>query len=358
MNNPNDAAPIALHDKTGEFFALLDMFGCSLALSSDNYRLILIGAAARKPSLKALTLPNLRGMAADGQYLVVGAASTVMVFKDAPGLASAAPYAPNTYDAIYVPRAIHFTGRCDFHDMAFAKGQIVAVNTRYSCICSISGSYSFTPLWKPPFISKLLPEDRCHLNGMALADNRIRYVSLLARSDKKDGWREKFLEEGGVLLEVPSGRVVASNLSLPHSPRLFDGKLYCLESGRGNLLIIDPATGQSMVVAQLEGFAHGLVVHRGILFIAISKLRSRRPENKLPLEKDGVELKCAIVAVEASTHRIIAALEITSGVDEIYDLQLLPNVRNADIRSPDEWKYHHAIELPNQAFWATESEVK
>ncbi len=56
-------------------------------------------------------------------------------------------------------------------------------------------------------------------------------------------------------------------------------------------------------------------------------------------------------------HELIGILEITAGVEEVYDLQILPGVRHADIRSMDQWREHHAIELPDEAFWATEPEA-
>ena len=38
----------------------------------------------------------------------------------------------------------------------------------FSCLCKFTLAYNFSPKWKPYFISEILPEDRCHLNGLAL----------------------------------------------------------------------------------------------------------------------------------------------------------------------------------------------
>src|SRR4029077_7559749 len=77
----------------------------------------------------------------------------------------------NGYDRVYVPRVSHTTGAVDAHDVVRdGAGRIVFVNTLYSCLAAASDAYSFAPLWQPPFISRLAPEDRCHLNGLALAD--------------------------------------------------------------------------------------------------------------------------------------------------------------------------------------------
>jgi uncharacterized protein (TIGR03032 family) len=352
----SDPSSVTLHDETGVFFSILSQLGCSLALSTDASRIILIGASAEKMTLRAVVLPHLRGLAVQGHYIAAGTSDSIVIFKNVPSLAAVAPDAPQTYDAVYSPRVIHFTGRCDFHDMAFVNGVVTAVNTRYSCICTIDGRHSFTPVWKPPFITRLLPEDRCHLNGMAVEGTRICYVTMLGRSDEQGGWRETFLDGGGLVMEAANGRVVASGLSLPHSPRLIDGALYCLESGYGHVLKINPVSGDREIIAALPGFLHGMVAHGGVLFVGISKLRRRRPEKPLPIETAGTELICGVAAIERTTHKLLAALEVKAGIAELYDLQIIPQVHHADIRSIDQWKQHHAIELPDASFWATEPE--
>ena len=62
-------------------------------------------------------------------------------------------------------------------------------------------AYSFTPHWRPPFISALAPDDRCHLNGLAMVDDRPRYVTALGTSDSPQGWRTTKATVG-VLLEL------------------------------------------------------------------------------------------------------------------------------------------------------------
>lgn len=316
----------------------------------------MIGIRDQKPNIAVHLLPHLRGLAVQNNLMAMGGATSVHVYKNIAGLAPVAPDAPNKFDAVYVPRAVHYTGRCDFHDMAFLNGAIVGVNTRYSCLCTVDGVYSFTPIWQPPFITQLLSEDRCHLNGMATEANRIRYVSMLGQSDDPMGWRT-MLTSGGILMEVPSGRAVARDLSLPHSPRVIGGRLLCLESGYGRLLGIDPASGDKTVLANLLGFAHGLVEHRGILFAATSKLRLRRTTEPLPLEREGCIPICSIAAIDAATFEILATLTITEGVEEIYDLQVLPNISHPDVRSPEQCREHHAMEIPGSAFWVTETTV-
>ena len=75
------------------------------------------------------------------------------------------------FDACYMPRKIHVTGDLDAHDIdSDQDGRIVFVNTRFNCLTTVSPQHSFEMVWKPPFNSSLVSEDRCHLNGLAMVD--------------------------------------------------------------------------------------------------------------------------------------------------------------------------------------------
>ena len=127
------------------------------------------------------------------------------------------------YDRLYVPKVANTTGDLDIHDIAVDHtGRVVFVATGFGCLGTLAERSSFTPLWRPPFLSKLAAEDRCHLNGLALDDGRPRFVTVVSASDVVDGWRDR-RRDGGVVVEIPDGRVIAAGLSMPHSPRLLPG---------------------------------------------------------------------------------------------------------------------------------------
>ena len=152
----------------------------------------------------------------------------------------------------------HTTGDIDAHELGVdAKDRLIFVNTKYSCLATLDPVHSFKPVWKPQFISKLAPEDRCHLNGLAMQSGAPRYVTAVSRCDVVDGWRER-RHEGGILIDVENDRVVTEELSMPHSPRLNAGVLWVLDSGRGDLSRVDPKSGKREKVAFCPGFARGL----------------------------------------------------------------------------------------------------
>jgi uncharacterized protein (TIGR03032 family) len=180
----------------------------------------------------------------------------------------------------------------------------------------VDGQYNFTPLWQPPFITELAPEDRCHLNGMAFADGQVRYATMLGVSNEPRGWRDG-MADGGVLMEVPSGRAVTRGLSMPHSPRLFGDRLYMLEGGRGELLGVDPVSGETQTIAQLPGFAHGLAEYGGVLFVGTSKLRNSRGPRNLPIETGERDLVAGVTAIDSTNGEILGSIEFLTVIEEV-----------------------------------------
>jgi uncharacterized protein (TIGR03032 family) len=240
-------------------------------------------------------------------------------------------YANGAFDSVLVPRAAHTTGYVDAHDLAVDKaGRIIFVNTRFSCLATTDERFSFRPVWKPDFISALFAEDRCHLNGLAMEDGVPRYVTAVNTTDVKDGWRHK-PRDGGVVIEVESKQIVASGLSMPHSPRVHDGALWVQDSGRGFLVRIDPATGTRDDVVFCPGFLRGMTIHNGFAIAALSQARHGH-FGELALQKEldsrGVEAWCGLVVIDLKKGQILEFMRINSGFTELFDVAAMRGVRN------------------------------
>jgi uncharacterized protein (TIGR03032 family) len=69
------------------------------------------------------------------------------------------------------------------------SSRLRGVATPFSCLCTLNGVHNFVPRRKPPFITALAAEDRCHLNGLAVIEGRPGYVTVLGESDTPKGWR-------------------------------------------------------------------------------------------------------------------------------------------------------------------------
>jgi uncharacterized protein (TIGR03032 family) len=233
------------------------------------------------------------------------------------------------FDAVLVPRNAQTTGDVDIHEVGIdAEGRVIFVNTRYSCLCTLDLTHSFRPVWKPAFISKLAPEDRCHLNGLAMDKGQPRYVTAVSRSDVLSGWRER-RHEGGVLIDVRDDRIVTDQLSMPHSPRVAGDALYLLDSGRGRIVRIDPATGARTDIAFCPGFLRGLAIHDGHAIVTVSKPRNGTFNGLLldtEMRSRDATPWCGIMIVNLATGDIVEWIRLEGHISELFDVAAMPGI--------------------------------
>lgn len=343
---------------TPQFAELLNKLGISLAISTYQAGKVVFLSAIDNDRLIQLprTFVNAMGMAESKDKLAISAGNEVVVLRNRQELAATYPQNKNIYDGIYIPSVRYNTGYLALHDMEFLNDKLVAVNTLFSCLSYIDDTFSFTPFWQPPFISELFPEDRCHLNGMATKDNEIKYVTALGNTNSRQAWRDTKMS-GGILMEFPSGKVILSGLAMPHSPRIYNGKLYVLNSAKGELLCVDPNTGSYEVVVQLGGFARGMSMHGDYLFIGLSKLRhNSKTFSDLEISKTSF---AGVVAVYLPYKSIVGHFKYEMSVDEIYDVKVIADSKRPSLLSVDMPIHNQAIITPHGSFWSTSNaEIK
>jgi uncharacterized protein (TIGR03032 family) len=313
---------------------LLTGLGASLVVSTYQAgKLVVVGVDPQ--GALALSFHNFEramGVAVRPDRLAVGTLTQVWFLRTAPEIAPR--LAPDgRHDACFLARSSHMTGDIHVHDMAWVGEELWIVNTLFSCLCTLHEGYSFVPRWRPPFISALAAEDRCHLNGLALADGRPQYVTALAETDSPQGWRPD-KATSGCLIDVSSGRTVARGFAMPHSPRVHQGRVWLLDSGTGRLVTVDPASGEVRAVAEQPGYARGLALHGSYAFVGLSKIRETSTFGGMPIAQRRESLRCGVGVVDLTTGRHVAHLEFTAGVDEIFDVQVLPGVRLPAVSGP------------------------
>ena len=234
-------------------------------------------------------------------------------------------------DQVYIPQMADTTGDLDIHDiMVGADQQLYFVNTRFSCLAMLSETHSFRSYWQPPFISQLVPEDRCHLNGLAEVNGLPRYVSLVGKSDATDGWREQ-RQQGGMVIDISTNEVACQGLSMPHSPRWHQGELWLLEAGTGYLGYIDFKTERFERVTFCPGFLRGLRFVGQYAVVGSSGLRNNQTFTGLALDQNladkGAVARCGLYIVNLTTGSIDHWIKAEGTVEELYDVAILENVR-------------------------------
>ncbi len=333
------------YTQTDSFAALLAELGASLLISTYQANKLLVArAAAGGLSMLVRTFERPMGLAVDAQRLTIGTRDQLWFFRNAPDIAPRVEPA-GQHDACFLPRSCHVTGDIGVHELAWAGEDLWIVNTRFSCLCTLHPDYSFVPRWRPPFITALAAEDRCHLNGLAIVDGRPKYVTALGETDTAGGWRAD-KPQGGCLMEVGSGEVISRSLSMPHSPRLHEGRLWLLESGTGRLALIDASTGWREAVAEVPGFARGLAMCGPYAFIGLSKIRPTSAMDGVPLARRREELKCGVAVVDLRSGGVVAFLEFQTAVEEIFDVQLLRGPRFPEVLGFQKNSLHHTFVIP------------
>ncbi len=238
--------------------------------------------------------------------------------------------ANQAFDMALVPRNAQTTGDIDIHEVGVdGQGRVIFVNTSYSCLATLDLTHSFRPIWKPNFISKLAPEDRCHLNGLAMDKGQPRFVTAVSRSDVLTGWRER-RHEGGVLIEVDTDRIVTDELSMPHSPRVVGDAVYLLDSGRGQLVRVDPESGRKTDIAFCPGFLRGLSIHDGHAIVTLSKPRKGTFAGLLldgELKSRDAEPWCGVMIINLVTGDTVEWIRLDGHITELFDVTAMPGVR-------------------------------
>ena len=283
-----------------------------------------------------------------GAKLAIGTSIQVWEFRDVADVARRLEPA-NTHDACYLPRASHVTGNVLIHEMAYgAERQLWFVNTRFSCLATLDPESSFVPRWRPPFISELEPSDRCHLNGLAMVEGKPKFVTAMGESNEMAGWRSK-KASSGILMDVDSGAILCRGLSMPHSPRWYQGRLWVCESGSGTLGAVDLNTGRYEAVAAVPGFTRGLDFAGDLAFVGLSQVRESAIFSGIPItERLAPEQRtCGVCVVDLRRGQTVGLLKFESGVQEIFAVAVLPR-RFPDLINEDEKVLEGSFVIPTE----------
>lgn len=353
MANLSELPPFAC-TATPEFASHLAAMGCSIAITTYQAGKLILISTDENHTIRQLPRDFKRAMGlaiAEGR-MAIAADNEVVVLSNARDLAVGYPSKPGFYDDFFVPRAVYYTGSIDIHDLGWNRhGQLCAVNTLFSCLAYINDQFSFTPFWHPPFIPSMSSEDYCHLNGMAMVDDLPRYVTMFGQTGTPKGWRDNILD-GGLIMDIRTNQIVMKGLSMPHSPRWINNELYCLESAKGELIRVDVNTGISEVVTRHNGFVRGLAHLGDYLVVGLSKIRTSTSGRKLPVS-NGV-LTCGLDLVHLPTRQIVGSMTYHTSVEEIYDVQLLPQSIRPGVLNHTGEVHRQGLHTPESVYWSAD----
>lgn len=302
---------------------ILKQLNISLAVSTYQAgKLILVRRDGDKINTHFRNFNRPMGIAVKPDRISIGCLKTVESYQNTPELIARLEE-PGNHDGCYVPRTSLETGAIDIHEMAWGHQNVLwGVNTRFSCLCTFDFENSFVPQWRPSFISALAPEDRCHLNGLAMVNGRPHFVTALGKTDDPNGWRQN-KRDGGLLVDVTQNKILFEGLSMPHSPRWYRNALWMLESGRGSLARFDLSAGKKIEIARMPGFTRGMDFVGPLAFIGLSKVRETATFSDFPLLEELEERICGVYVVNIETGNVIGFIRFEGDVEEIFAVQVL-----------------------------------
>jgi uncharacterized protein (TIGR03032 family) len=263
----------------------------------------------------------------EGQ-LWIGAANQIIKLVDIGKLKQG----EDEFDTCFMPRQSFYTTDLDIHDIVVnSRDEVFFVSSQLNCVVRPSNSRQcFDVFWRPPWISQLVGEDRCHLNGLCLRDDAPRYVTAVSTSNVMGGWREN-RQSGGVVYDLVEDRIVCQGLSMPHSPRWHNGRLWLLESGTGFFGYVDES-GQFQRKTFIPGFIRGLAFYRdqyAVVCSSVDRHESLFVGLKLGdvLVENNVKAKCGVFIVSLDSFSVVHSYIFNRGPVELYDVVLVPNAK-------------------------------
>ncbi|MGK7946161.1 MAG: TIGR03032 family protein [Microcystaceae cyanobacterium] len=338
---------------TNSLTEILKQMGISLVVSTYQAgKLIVVRGDKNYVNTHFKLFRKPMGIAVKNNRMALGVQSSIWELHNN-ALAASRLQPEGKHDGCFIPRNIHFTGDIDIHEMAWCDQELWFINTRFSCLCTLDKEYSFVPRWKPPFITAYDLRDRCHLNGLGIRDGKPRYVTALGETDQPNGWRSN-KAKGGILMDIETNEILLKGLSMPHSPRWYDNRLWVLESGNGGLCYLDNHSGQLITIAQLPGFTRGLDFYGDLAFVGLSQIRESAVFAGLPLTQRLQERICGVWVVNIRNGKIRAFLKFEEAVQEIFAVSVLPNMVFPDVIDTDMELIGRTYVLPDEAVAQTE----
>lgn len=355
-----DAGPSPLRSvHTTNLPAILDQLQSSLLVTTYQAgKLVIVRSDGGVINTHFRAFNKPMGMALGPGRLAIGTAVDIWEFRNVPAVAAKLD-PPGKHDACYMPRAAHITGDVQIHEMAYVQNQLWFVNTRFSCLAAHDPDHSFAPIWRPKFITQYSPDDRCHLNGIGLVAGKPRWVTALGETNTTGGWRDN-KKDGGILIDIESNEIVARGLSMPHSPRWHNGRLWLLESGTGSLGYVDLATGRYEPIVHLDGFTRGLELVGNLAFVGLSQVRETAVFSGIQITERLQESQrtCGVWVIDIQRGQVVAFLKFEEAVQEVFAVVLLAGSRFPDLINDNAELIGSSFVLPDAALRDVPDELR
>jgi hypothetical protein len=113
--------------------------------------------------------------------------------------------------------------------------------------------------------------------------------------------------------------------------------------------VVDLAQRTWQTVAQVPGFTRGIDFVGPLAFIGLSQVRESAVFSGIPLVERLSERTCGVWVVHIETGQTVGFLRFDAGVQEIFGVQVLQNVRFPELMEWNDERMSHSYVLPDEA---------
>jgi uncharacterized protein (TIGR03032 family) len=183
-------------------------------------------------------------------------------------------------------------------------------------------------------------------------------VTALGETDEPGGWR-KNKKDGGILIDMETNEIILRGLSMPHSPRWHNGRLWLLESGTGSVGYVDPSSGVYVSICQLPGFTRGLSFAGPLAFVGLSQVRESAVFGGVPIAEKALEERtCGVWVVNIETGETVGFIKFEDAVQEIFAVEVVGGTRYPELVNEDRELLAGSFELPDEALADVPKELR
>lgn len=312
----------------GNFPELLEKLKITLFVTREYEHLVLaLNVKNKKIRQSFLHLPHPNGIVVNHKTNKVYVASTrspnnIVELSVVSKLMERAGYPKGRRkeNFLSISRIKYYGGAYYFHDLALINGKLYANSVGRNGVIEIdfNSSTSEETVWSP-LPAKFQTANHLQLNSIA-AGKTLADSYFTASAEKphqyKPGDINFPVDKKGVIFHGRTKKVIARNLTRPHSSKLHQGKLWVLNSGYGEFGFIDKGAFKPMF--KFPGWTRGLVFFDNIAFVGVSKIIPKFKIYAPGLQTDNQV--CAVYAIDIKAKKIIGHISWEMG-NQVYGIE-------------------------------------